>query len=341
MSDKKTISNAIRNSFALEFLWQTSDPFLFCAYHKDKFPKGNDDLGPVSGIEDRQIGSDFVVKDGYRMYHGEKVPGFPGHPHRGFETVTIVREGAVDHADSLGAAGRYGAGDVQWMTAGKGIQHSEMFPLLSDENENPLELFQVWLNLPKANKFAEPHFKMLWNGERSQVKGDGYSVDVVAGNFEDKTGPTPPPDSWANNPENSVAIWVLNIDSNKKMTLPKAVAGLNRTLYFYQGDQLKLGDTGTVVNKGFELDSALELTVENTGKPAQLLLLQGKPIDEPVVKHGPFVMNTREEIVQAITDYQRDQYGGWPWDTGEVVHDKSKDRFALHPDGQIETPEKN
>jgi redox-sensitive bicupin YhaK (pirin superfamily) len=95
----------------LGFQWQTLDPFLFCVHHEDQFPKGNDELGPAASLAGRNIGQDFVVKDGWRMYHGEKVPGFPGHPHRGFETITVVREGLVDHADSAGGKGRYGNGD--------------------------------------------------------------------------------------------------------------------------------------------------------------------------------------------------------------------------------------
>ena len=84
------------------------------------------------------MGDDFIIKDGFRMYHGKSVPGFPGHPHRGFETITVVRKGIVDHADSMGASGRYGNGDVQWMTAGKGVQHSEMFPLIHSDKENTI-----------------------------------------------------------------------------------------------------------------------------------------------------------------------------------------------------------
>ena len=107
-------------------------------------------MAPAVPIDDRELGQDFSATDGWSMYHGLVVPGFPGHPHRGFETVTYVRTGVIDHADSLGAAARFGRGDVQWLTAGKGIQHSEMFPLLDPDGPNPLELFQIWLNLPSA-----------------------------------------------------------------------------------------------------------------------------------------------------------------------------------------------
>ncbi len=132
--------NPILSIKPLGFQWETADPFLFCVHHEDDFPEGNDIMGPdTDHLKGRHLGDDFIIKDGFRMYHGKKVPGFPGHPHRGFETITIVRKGLVDHADSLGAAGRYGDGDVQWMTAGRGVQHSEMFPLLKKDEKNPME----------------------------------------------------------------------------------------------------------------------------------------------------------------------------------------------------------
>src|SRR5438445_9901225 len=147
----------------LGFPWQTQDPFLFCVHHDDAYPAGNDQLGPAVSLAGRELGQDFAGKDGWRMYHGERVPGFPGHPHRGFETVTVVRRGLIDHSDSLGAAARFGGGDVQWVTAGRGIVHSEMFPLLEQGADNPLELFQIWLNLPAASKMAAPYFTMYWS----------------------------------------------------------------------------------------------------------------------------------------------------------------------------------
>ncbi|HEY8946720.1 MAG TPA: pirin family protein, partial [Polyangiaceae bacterium] len=100
----------------LGFPWATVDPFLFCVHHDDAYPEGNERMGPAASLEGRRLGQDFDPKNAWRMYHGEVVPGFPQHPHRGFETVTIVRRGFIDHSDSLGATARFGAGDVQWLT---------------------------------------------------------------------------------------------------------------------------------------------------------------------------------------------------------------------------------
>ena len=178
----------------LGFPWKTKDPFLFCAYHADNYPAGKADMSPDASLSGRNIGQDFTLKDGWRMYHGTTVPGFPSHPHRGFETVTIAKEGLVDHADSLGAAGRFGNGDVQWMTAGRGVQHSEMFPLLNTEAENPLELFQIWLNLPRTKKLVDPHFGMLWADtipklQTEDENGKAIEVEVIAGQLGNLKSP--------------------------------------------------------------------------------------------------------------------------------------------------------
>ncbi|HKL03710.1 MAG TPA: pirin family protein, partial [Cryomorphaceae bacterium] len=202
--------SAVKRIIPLNMPWETADPFLFCVHHEDFYPKGNSEMGPETGLEGRNIGNDFVIKDGFRMYHGAKVPGFPAHPHRGFETVTIAKKGWIDHSDSLGAAGRFGHGDVQWMTAGKGVQHSEMFPLLKSEKKNEMELFQIWLNLPRENKLTEPHFAMLWAEDiptytHTDSAGKTSDVDVVAGKIAGVSALNPAPNSWAANPENEVA----------------------------------------------------------------------------------------------------------------------------------------
>ncbi|MBK7309906.1 MAG: pirin family protein [Sphingobacteriaceae bacterium] len=326
----------------LGFQWETADPFLFCVHHEDKFPVGNEVMGPSSNyLKGRHMGDDFIIKDGFRMYHGKTVPGFPGHPHRGFETITVVRQGIVDHADSMGASGRYGNGDVQWMTAGKGVQHSEMFPLISKEKENPMELFQIWLNLPKKNKMVEPHFKMLWkeaipNYKHTDAKGKETVIEVIAGQIADKKAPTPPPDSWAADAKNEVAVWNIKMSAGATYTLPKASEGINRTLYHYEGDKLLVSGTDVPKYNAAELLPQAETILTAGEEGASILILQGKPIGEPVIQYGPFVMNTKEEINQAFEDYHKTQFGGWPWPKYDQVHAREKMRFAKHADGKEE-----
>ncbi|MEO9801742.1 MAG: pirin family protein [Reichenbachiella sp.] len=326
----------------MNFPWEAQDPFLFCAYHRDEYPAGNDQMGPDPvHLNGRNIGQDFTVKNGWRMYHGSAIPGFPYHPHRGFETITINKEGIVDHSDSLGAAGRFGKGDVQWMTAGKGVQHSEMFPLLNKDKENPLEIFQVWLNLPKANKFVEPHFKMLWNDVVPVVteKDDDNKstvIDVIAGSYKDTQAPAPTPNSWAANPENLVNVLTVKMEAGAQWTFPAAGGEVNRVLYFYKGSEITVEGESVDQNHLIQLNSLKDIIIVNSDHDAYFLMLQGKPINEPVAQYGPFVMNTEEEIRQAFEDYQKTAFGGWPWPLQEQVHDRDKGRFALHADGREE-----
>jgi quercetin 2,3-dioxygenase len=334
-------NKAIKSVRPLGFTWETNDPFLFCVHHADAYPKANDQMGPAASLAGRNLGQDFEPKDGWRMYHGMQIPGFPVHPHRGFETVTVVLEGFVDHSDSHGASGRYGNGDVQWMTAGAGLQHAEMFPLLNKEKENPLHLFQIWLNLPKAQKFANPHYKMLWSDMITTVKvkddsGKMTEIIVIAGEVGEVKALPPAPDSWAANPDNEVGIWIIKMAEKAHWKLPAASQLLNRTLYFFEGSTLKVAGSEIKSNMAVDLLVDQDLDIENGEKEAQLLILQGRPIDEPVVQYGPFVMNTQGEIRQAFEDYRKTQFGGWPWEKADPVHGRSKKRFARYADGKEE-----
>jgi len=332
----------------LGFPWETSDPFLFCVHHDDKYPAGNESMGPPKEmLAGRRLGMDFDVKDGFRMYHGEVVPGFPGHPHRGFETVTIVRRGYIDHSDSLGATARFGGGDVQWLTTGAGIVHSEMFPLVDKEKPNPVELFQIWLNLPAEDKLVAPHFAMLWRDEIPTVTftdsaGLVTQVSVVAGALEGKRAPSPPPHSWAARPDTDVAIWCIRMPAGAEWTLPPAALGgdINRTLYFFVGSSIRIGDRDVRMHAGLSLRADAPVRLVAGDEECELLLLQGKPIAQPVVQHGPFVMNTRSEIQRAILDYQRTRFGGWPWSSDDPVHPRTATRFAKHADGKVEERER-
>jgi len=325
----------------LAFPWQCKDPFLFTVHHKDAYPAGNEHLGPHASLAGRPIGQDFDPNEDWRMYHGRLVPGFPAHPHRGFETVTVVRKGVVDHSDSLGATGRYGDGDTQWLTAGVGVQHCEMFPLVNTDRGNPLELFQIWLNLPAQSKGVPPNYTMLWAEEVPKVahvdtSGKRTDIEVIAGQLEGATPLPPPPDSWAADPNHGLAIWVIRMDAGATWNLPGSVAGLNMTLFFYQGESIEIVGMMVAVNNSISLASDQAVVLKNGGVESHLLLLQGRPIGEPVVSYGPFVMNTQEEIQQAYADFRRTQFGGWPWRTSDPVHPRLQGRFARYPDGRTE-----
>lgn len=338
------MSTAIKATRPLGFPWVTQDPFLFCVHHLDNYPEGNEVMGPDASLAGRSIGQDFAEnKEGWRMYHGEKVPGFPAHPHRGFETVTVVTKGLIDHSDSLGAAGRFGFGDVQWMTAGKGVQHCEMFPLVNRKEKNPLELFQIWLNLPKAKKMAEPHFAMLWSAAiptytHTDSKNKHTSVYVVSGRIEKTTAPDPAPDSWAADSAHEVAIWLITMEPAAEWNLPAATPGVNRSLYFYHGSSVSVAGDAFSQHQAIELVADSDVRLVNGPTTAKFLMLQGKPIDEPVVQYGPFVGNSEADIQQAYQDFRRTQFGGWPWPSYENVHPREQSRFAKYPDGRIEKP---
>lgn len=328
---------------ALQMPWRTEDPFLFTVHHLDHYPKGNEKMGlNPSQAAGRVLGQDFSNKDGYSMYHGKTIPGFPYHPHLGFETITIGKQGFVDHSDSLGGAGRFGVGDAQWMTAGKGIQHSEMFPLINTDKPNTLEIFQIWLNLPSQSKLAEPHYKMLWNEgipkiEEVDTNGKKTTLEVYAGSYKSNPAPKPTPDSWAANPENGVAIFSAKMEANAEWMLPASLNDkVHNTLYFYNGDTIHLGDTKIDVNHLVKVLPGKSVQITNGDKEAEFLVLQGKPINEPVALRGPFVMNTEEELNIGFAEYRKTQFGGWPWPQTEQVFDRAKGRFAKYPDGSSE-----
>lgn len=331
------MKNPIKHMTPIGNQWPTLEPFLFCAHHFDYYPAGNDKLGlNPTHFSDRNMGADFEGKDGFSLYHGAEIPGFPVHPHRGFETITIVRQGFADHADSLGAAGRYGEGDVQWMTAGSGVQHSEMFPLLHQDKDNTLELFQIWLNLPKKNKMVQPDFKMLWANTIPKIKNDKVEISVISGEYGATRFFEAPKNSWAADPVNDVNILLVKMEKDGKFLYP-AKKIVNRSLYLFEGGGVKLNGQEIKGKQAIFLDPESELHIESESL-CEFLILEGRPIGEPVFQHGPFVMNTREEIVQTIRDYQMTQFGGWNWTREDMIHGPGTERFAKYPDGRIEKP---
>lgn len=329
------MSDVVLETFPLGFPWKTEDPFLFCVHHLDRYPAGNEAMGPDASLAGRPLGNDFEGKDGWRMYHGTTIPGFPSHPHRGFETITIVTKGFCDHSDSLGASARFGQGDVQWMTAGRGVQHSEMFPLLNREGPNTLELFQIWLNLPGAKKMADPYFSIFWNEEIPVIRQEGVDIRLVAGGLAGHEALSPPPDSWAADPGNDVVVALVEMAPGSEFQIPEAAPGSKRNIFLFEGGDLRVAAQTLSKGTGAALGPG-QVPLKNGSKTTRFLWLQGKPIDEPVAKYGPFVMNRPEEINKAMEEYRLTQFGGWPWRHPDHAHPREKGRFAHYPDGHLE-----
>ncbi|WP_101774065.1 pirin family protein [Peptostreptococcus faecalis] len=327
--------------------YPTKSPFILIGYHKDDYPKGNDKMEPTYYIDGRDVGQDFNPSSPWRMYHGDKIPGFPVHPHRGFETVTIVEEGVIDHTDSFGGNGRYADGDVQWLTAGSGVQHCEMFPLVNNDKENPFEIFQIWLNLSKKNKMVTPHYKMLWKEDipvytEENTNGSKVKIKVIHGSYKDISFYNSTPDSWAADKSNDVRILLIEMDPHAELNLSTDSKTASRMLYYYKGSGITLEDVKLTHEQMYaELKEGESIHIKNGNSPSKLLLLEGNEIKEPIALYGPFVMNTEQEIVQAMNDYRRTEFGGWKWDEPGPVHDRNKGRYAEYSNGEMHYPNEN
>jgi len=214
--------------------------------------------------------------------------GFPSHPHRGFETVTYMLDGHMRHEDSRGNRGDLGPGDVQWMSAARGIIHSEM----PQQTEGRMRGFQLWLNLPAAEKMKAASYRDIPAREIPAVDG----VKVIAGNFNGTTGPI---HGGATDPY----YLDIRLEAGRSIEVPLP-SGHNAFVYAYEGEA-QVGEEGkALAHRAAGLLSDGETVKVKSGKGARVLLLAGKPLREPVVQYGPFVMNTREEIEQALRDYQ-------------------------------------
>jgi hypothetical protein len=230
--------------------------------------------------------------------------GVGTHPHRGFETVTIVYDGEVSHKDSTGQGGTIGPGDVQWMTAGSGILHQEFHSDEFAKRGGVLQMVQLWVNLPAKHKMTAPGYQPILSQSIPQIElsNSRGSIRVIAGEHEGHTGP-----AKTFTPMN---VFDIRLKKGEKLVLPVA-DGWNTSVVVLRGALEGAGDSGVIAKDAkmlmFSQDgqdikvTALEDTVA--------LLLSGEPIEEPIVGHGPFVMNTRQEIDQAISDFNRGAFG--------------------------------
>ncbi len=255
----------------------------------------------------RQL-SPFLLLD-YAGPHGfgpsARKRGVGQHPHRGFETVTIVYQGEVDHRDSTGAGGHIGPGDVQWMTAAKGILHEEFHSEAFTRDGGTLEMVQLWVNLPAKDKMADAGYQTLLDADIPSVPlaDDAGRVRVIAGEFDGHRGPartfTP------------IDVWDVRMNQGRATTL-RVPEGHTLALVVLHGTVLVNGQQVAREAQFVQFERAgSEIAIE-ANTDATLLLLAGQPLDEPVIGYGPFVMNTREEIVQAVNDFNDGQFGRMP-----------------------------
>ncbi|WP_286220977.1 pirin family protein [Marinobacter apostichopi] len=228
--------------------------------------------------------------------------GVGQHPHRGFETVTVVYSGELEHRDTSGAGGLIGEGDVQWMTAGAGIVHEEFHSQQFTEKGGLLEMVQLWVNLPASAKDTPAAYQTLLNEDipRVLLGDDGGTLRVIAGEYLGHKGPartfTP------------INVWDLKLEPGARVNLPvptghtTLVAALNGSVLVNGTDVLRNAELANLDREGQEI-------VLESNNDARLLVLSGEPIDEPVVGYGPFVMNTQGQIKQAMLDFQSGQFG--------------------------------
>ena len=218
------------------------------------------------------------------------IRGFPMHPHRGIETVTYILKGSVNHRDSLGNAGLIGPGDIQWMTAGGGILHEEM-PRRGPDGS--IDGFQLWVNLPAAQKMIRPRYQGVTSADIPTSKGRGWQARVVAGEVGGVAGPV-----------TEIAADPLYLEVNMEnaakfnLTIPEKHTAL---IYIFDGKAI-FGEQEVAAVKLVVLDKGEQIEIRTADTPARFMLMAGAPIGEPIVPYGPFVMNTREEIQQALTD---------------------------------------
>ncbi|CAM3703183.1 pirin family protein [Polynucleobacter brandtiae] len=227
--------------------------------------------------------------------------GVGSHPHRGFETVTIVYEGEVEHQDSTGQGGVIGPGDVQWMTAGAGILHKEFHSSGFAKRGGVLKMVQLWVNLPAKDKMTTPHYQAIFNEQIPVVglRSDAGTARVIAGEFQEAVGPA----------RTFTPMQVIDLRLKKGNAMIDAPQGWNTSLVVLRG---AIQSGGGIVAKDAQM-----LMFSGSGEGIEIevledsiaLLLTGEPIDEPIVGHGPFVMNTQDEISQAIDDFNNGAFG--------------------------------
>jgi len=318
--------------------WDTEDPFVFVSHHRDDYPQGNaQQAPPLAEIGGRSLGRDYKEVFGFRMYHGKVVPGFPLHAHWGYETITLSEKGFIDHFDSLGNQGRYGYGDMQWISAGSLYVHNEMYPLAFSDKRNPNDITQIMLNLPLKDKGSEPDVKTIWSENIPVHQSDGCTVKIITGRFMEMESLPPNNISWASDKNNHVRILRIRLDPDAKISLPSIPADINRNLYLTEGNEIMINKESFESPKRFKLVSD-EVTIVNGKAESILWLLEGRPIKEKMSSFGPIILDTDKNVREALNVIRKEELSRWSWGLVDRTQPKDTGRFFRDRDGKEELP---
>jgi len=324
--------------------WDTEDPFVFVSHHTDDYPKGNaQQAPPLVEISGRNLGRDYTKRFGFRMYHGKVVPGFPMHAHWGYETVTMPEVGFIDHFDSLGNQGRFGFGDVQWVSAGSMYLHDEMYPLAFDDRPNPNNITQIMINLPLKDKGSSPQVKTMWSEQIPVISGKDengreYSVKIIAGSFGGEEALPPNDVSWAADKKNNVRILQIKMSPLSSVTIDAVSSTLNRNLYFVYGSTVTIAGSVYEYSQRLKLQGNEDITIINGDAEGTYWLLEGEPIGEKMSSFGPVILENDKAVREAMNFIRLNEFKEWPWDLIDKFHPKGTERFISFSDGREERP---
>ena len=318
--------------------WSCDDPFTFISHHHDQYPHGNEQLAPpLRLISGRNLGRDYQQRFGFRMYHGRVVPGFPMHAHWGYETVTIAERGFVDHFDTENNHGRFGNGDEQWTLASSKFEHCEMYPLLDQENDNPVHITQIAINLPLDRKNKANHVNNVWAEDIPVFSEEGREVTLYCGSYGGRELYSPNPDSWAK-PENGVRILKVLLEPGASFDLEPVEDGVTRNVYFVEGKGASIDGTEVSPYLRFKMRPSASLSIRNGDAESEFWILEGRPIGEKQAAFGPVILKDIDEVRASMDDIRIHEFQVWPWGLMDVTNPIDMGRELHRADGSVELP---
>lgn len=313
--------------------WDTEDPFIFVSHHEDDYPRGNrQQAPPLNEISGRNLGRDYQLRLGYRMYHGKVVPGFPMHAHWGYETLTVPEKGYIDHFDTERIEGRFGFGDAQWVSASSKYEHCEMYPLANQEDRNPNDITQIMINLPLEMKNKGNRVSTVWKEDVSVVHGDGWDAEVFCGDFGGASAESPNTVSYAKR-INGVRIIRFALSPGSTVPIDAAADGASRNLYFISGKDAEiLGEKVGFYNR-LKFSHMGGFDIRNGEEPSVMWLLEGRPIKQRMSSFGPVTLGDLKEVRKGMGEIRRNEFLEWPWDIIDKAQPLGTERFIRYPDG--------